>query len=228
MPEAHIIRDFPFDIDERSVLRHQGYRKSSKVSDRVRELLDDAMKSAKTLARPQGIWLVDRIASSTEDSVKLSRGMEIRSKLLARVLRGCTEAVMFAVTVGPDVEAESARLMDEGEAAEAVMLDSAGGEAAEGCANYLNTLVQRDAHRRGLHLTPRFSPGYGDWQLENQRELFEALSPGKINITLTESCVMIPRKSISAVLGLGPLDKIRTGTSPCKQCAMGSKAADKK
>ena len=174
----------------------------------MKGLLKDTIAISRELARPQGIWRLEKL-----DGCNL-----LFSKQVTRLLRGCVEVVIFAVTAGPDIEAEVSRLMEDGKMAEAVMLDSIGGEVAEGCANYLNKLVQKDAHRRALHMTPRFSPGYGDWPLERQRELFDALDPSRIGIKLNQSFVMIPRKSISAILGLGPIEAIRTGASPCKGC----------
>lgn len=208
MTQSRIIRDFPFEIDERSVLRHQGYRKSSPVADRVKGMFTEAVSRARELAQPRGIWKIEKTGDCP---IFLSKQVE-------RLLRGCVEVVLFAVTAGSAIEAEVSRLMEEGEMAEAVMLDSIASEVAEGCAIYLNKLVRSDAHRRSLHLTPRFSPGFGDWPLERQRDLFVALDPSHIGIKLTESCVMIPRKSISALLGLGPIDAIRTGASPCREC----------
>lgn len=222
MSNLHIIRDFPFDINKRSVLRHQGYKPSSRVSDRVRVMLEEAIRKAKELAQPAGMWKEEEIRDGgSSDLVVLADGLQIKSKLVKKVMRGCSRAAIFAVTIGSQLEVEVAKLMKAGDMAEAVMLDSVGGESAEGCAEYLNKLVQKEAHRRGLHLTMRFSPGYGDWLLEGQRWLFKALTPEKIGITLTESCLMIPRKSITGIIGLGPLDEIRTAASLCKKCKGG-------
>lgn len=218
MPPASIIREFPFEIDERAVLRHQGYKPSSPVSDTVKELLAGSIDRASQFARPQGIWKIERIEEIGKEFVSISGGLEIHSEQVARLLKGCIELVLFAVTIGPETEDEAARLMEEGDGAESLMLDCVASEAVEGCANHVNKLVQDNAHRRGLHLTPRFSPGYGDWTVEHQSELFEALDPGRIGIKLTDSSMMIPRKSVSAIVGLGPIDAIRTGASPCKGC----------
>lgn len=200
-------------------MKHLGYKPSSHVSDRVGVMLNEAIKRAKELAHPAGMWQEEKLNNDEySGALVLAGGLKISSKLVKRVMRGCSRVVIFAVTIGHELEAEVAKLMKAGDMAEAVMLDSVGGESAEGCAEYLNQLVQKEAHRRGLHLTMRFSPGYGDWRLEGQRELFKALTPEKIGITLTESCLMLPRKSITGIIGMGALDEIRTGASLCKKC----------
>jgi hypothetical protein len=215
---VHIIRNFPIEINRRAALRHLGYKSGSKIDDRIKTIIDQSLERAKQLAEPAGIYLIDIIVEHSADEVKLGCGIVIRSKPVSRLMRFCTKAVIFTVTVGPAAEAEAAQIMDD-KPAEAVILDSAAGEAAEGAVEYLHKTIQMHSHRANLHLTPRFSPGYADWPLEAQRDIFACLRPERIGITLTETCMMIPRKSVSGIIGLGPLPGIRTGASPCKQCA---------
>ena len=215
---AHIIRNFPIEINRRAALRHLGYRPSSRMDSRIKNLFDEAIERAKQLAQPAGIYLIDPVTELSADSIKLGCGIVIKSKPVARLMRGCVKTVIFAATVGPAAEDEAARIMNENPA-EAVMLDSAAGEATEGAVVYLHKSIQLHSHRANLHLTPRFSPGYGDWPLEAQRDIFACLKPERIGITLNEACMMIPRKSVSGIIGLGPIPGIRTGASPCKECA---------
>jgi len=219
----HVIKNFPIEINRRAALRHLGYKPSSKIDDRIKNMIDTAFTRAVEMAEPRGLYFTDKIAEHTEGEVVLDCGFRIRSKQVSRLLKACVEMVVFAATIGPDAETEAAKLMDK-KPAEAVILDAAAGEATEGAVEYIHRSVQSDAHRRGLHLTPRFSPGYGDWSLEAQRELFPHLKPEKIGITLNQSCMMIPRKSVSGIVGLGPLPGIRTGASPCKECSKNIKS----
>ena len=200
------------------MLRHLGYKPSSRMDSRVKNLIDEAIERAKQLAEPAAIYLIDTISKLSADEVKLGCGIIIQSKPVARVMRGCVKAVIFAATIGPAAENEAARIMN-GNPAEAVTLDSAAGEAAEGAVEYLHKSIQIHSHRANLHLTPRFSPGYGDWPLEAQRDIFACLKPERIGISLNQAYMMIPRKSVSGISGIGPIPGIRTGASPCKQCA---------
>jgi len=214
----HVIKNFPIQVNLRATLRHLGYKPSSKIDDRIKGMIDNAIERAVELAEPVGIYFIDKIVDHTADEVALECGFRIESKQVSRLLNACVEVVVFAATIGPAAESKAAEMMHD-KPAEAVILDSAAGETAEGAVDYLHRSIQADAHRRGLHLTPRFSPGYGDWPLEAQRDIFASLKPGDIGITLTESCMMIPRKSVSGIVGLGPLPGIRTGASPCKECS---------
>ena len=118
----------------------------------------------------------------------------LRSKALAKNLCGCPEAVIFAATIGVEVDrliGKNLRLSP----AKAMLLDAIGTERIESlcdvfCAEWENT-------------RPRFSPGYGDLPLESQKVLFSILDcQRKIGLCLNESLMMSPSKSVTAILGL--------------------------
>jgi len=216
-PKVHVIRNFPIEINLRAVKRHIGYKPDSEMDEKIEGVFDKAVARARRLAAPRAKYLIDKISEHNDERVKLECGFEVKSAQVSRMLRNCLEAVLFAATVGPDAETEAAELM-KSKPTEGMILDAAAGEAAEGAVDYLHWSLQKDAHRRRLHLTPRFSPGYGDWPLPAQREIFACLDPSEIGIELTEACMMVPRKSVTGIFGLGPLPGIRTGGSPCRKC----------
>ena len=77
--------------------------------------------------------------------------------------------------------------------------------------------MERIAYQSGYQGTLRYSPGYCDWDTEQQKEVFQAIDAGSIGVVLTESCFMIPQKSISGVIGIG--ERGREKTSPCIVCS---------
>ncbi len=217
-PKIHVIRNFPIEINLRAVKRHIGHKPGTDMGKEVESVFDKAVARARALAVPQAMYFIDKIAGHTDDRVELECGFEVKSRQVSRMLRNCREAVLFAATVGSDAEMEATDLM-KSKPTEGMILDAAAGEAADGAVDYVHRSVQKDAHRRKLHLTPRFSPGYGDWPLPAQREIFSCLDPSEIGLELTEACMMVPRKSVTGIFGLGPIPGIRTGGSPCKNCA---------
>lgn len=116
---------------------------------------------------------------------------------LAKVLKGCSSAVIFAATVGLGMDRLITRYGTVSPA-RAVMLQAIGAERIESLCNKFNTELKEKYITR-----PRFSPGYGDFPLEFQREIFNLLSPNKrIGLTLNESLLMSPTKSVTAVVGI--------------------------
>ncbi len=100
------------------------------------------------------------------------------------------------------------------------MLDSAGSAAVESLTGYVNNIVCQQALSKGLALTPRISPGYGDWTLQEQGIVFTLLPGDKTGVTLTEKCMMQPHKSVSFAIGIGEGFTIVKSVGRCRYCGM--------
>lgn len=144
--------------------------------------------------------------------VTLEGGTRFNSRDLAAYLKGCEEALLLGATLGSRVDAAIRRLalgsVAEGAAAQAV--------AAALIESYCDE-VQARFDTGGLAQRPRFSPGYGDWDLAEQRLLFPVLNCAKlIGLTLTEGCMMAPSKSVTAVIGLS--EDVQCVWNKCMTC----------
>ena len=127
--------------------------------------------------------------------------MEVESKNLSAVLRGCEKAILVAATAGieADMLVKRAEVTSK---AEALILNSV---AIAGIEKYMGMLNEYfKGMYSGYELRPRYSPGYGDVPLELQRELLAVLdTKRKIGVALSDSLLMTPTKSVSAVIGVG-------------------------
>jgi len=126
--------------------------------------------------------------------------MSAESAHLARNLRGCEEAVLFVATLGIEVEQQRKRAAISS-TAKALVLDAMGSAAIEQFCNDFSGVI--DSNYSTHRLRPRFSPGYGDLSLDVQRDMLNVLdAQRKIGVSVTEGGLMIPQKSVSAVIGL--------------------------
>ncbi len=146
------------------------------------------------------------------EGVMLECGVRLTSRDLARHLQGCGEALLLGATLGSRVDVAIRRLalgsVAEGAAAQAV--------AASLIESYCDQ-VQAAADTGGLAQRPRFSPGYGDWNLQEQRLLFPVLNCAKlIGLTLTDGLMMAPSKSVTAIIGLS--EKTECVWNRCMTC----------
>ena len=137
------------------------------------------------------------------------------SRALCRNLAGCDEIVLFAGTIGLEMDrliARSAKLSP----ARAVMLQAIGTERVESlCDAFEEWLIGE-----GLEISTRFSPGYGDVPLSMQRDIFEALDcPKRIGVSLNESLLMSPAKSVTAIIGIAKEPRERC-VHNCAACAL--------
>ena len=110
----------------------------------------------------------------------------------------------MAGTVGSEVDRLLARY-GKLSVAKAVVMQAAAAAMVEAYCNELNAMWKKEYLEKGLYLRPRFSPGYGDFPLSAQKQILDGLEAGKrIGITLTEGFLMLPSKSVTAVIGGEP------------------------
>lgn len=128
--------------------------------------------------------------------------VRITSKGLTKNLENCNSAVIFAATVGIEID----RLIKRygyTSPARAVMLQAVGAERIEALCDVFCADIEREAQKNGFTIRPRFSPGYGDLKIELQADIFRVLDcPRKIGATLNSSLLVSPTKSVTAFIGL--------------------------
>lgn len=128
--------------------------------------------------------------------------MGTSSEALQRNLAGCESAVVFAATVGVELDRQIARASATSPA-KALLLGAIGAERVEALCDAFEAELSAQKTEVGEALRPRFSPGYGDLPLEVQRAIFAMLDcPRKIGVTLTECLLMSPSKSVTAIIGV--------------------------
>lgn len=160
---------------------------------------------------------------SAKSDIPLLRiaGMEIRSRSLSRNLRGCGNVYLMAATLGLGPDRLIARASVT-HMSRAVILQAAAAAMIEAWCDEVNQKMIREAAEEGLYCRPRFSPGYGDFPLEYQQDFAQILRMQKeIGVSLTESLLMMPSKSVTAVVGItGEKQKcVLHGCEVCDQAA---------
>jgi cobalamin-dependent methionine synthase I len=121
---------------------------------------------------------------------------------LARAFRECECVVCFVGTLGHDIEDEIGSLTRRGKLADAFVVDALGSAGIEHTVERFYTALEDHFRLRGKRLSLRFSPGYCDWPLDQQTQLLDLVDTGRVGVTLLESSLMTPRKSISGIFGI--------------------------
>ena len=156
------------------------------------------------------------------DSIFVPKGNDMH-----RLLENCDEAILMAATLG----AQSERLLLRYQArssADALIMDAVLSAAIEAVCDQQEQLLRKAYLESGKHLTDRFSPGYGDMPLEQCKEICAVLDTEKrIGLTVSRSGIMIPRKSVTAIIGISRYEQPRR-PSPCAVCAMRNTCALRK
>ena len=125
-----------------------------------------------------------------------------RSEKLKKNLEGCRSAVLFAATIGSGID----RLIRRNEKADprlGLLLQGLGAERVESLCDAFNDDVKKVCEEMGRETRMRYSPGYGDLPIEVQRDFLPLLdAERRLGITLSESCLMAPSKSVTAIIGI--------------------------
>ena len=183
------------EINEREAFRYMGYSMKD-APEEIGGLFSDCVKLFSEVVSYKACFTKVKIKSFGEGRLDLGFG-EFQSFNLEKNLSGCGKAYIFAATAGIAVD----RLImkySKLEPSKSVVIDAIGSAAIEGFCNKVNGEMKKDAVTR-----PRYSPGYGDMALSNQKNVLEFLDAyRKIGISLSDSFMMSPTKSVTAIVGI--------------------------
>lgn len=191
----------PQQIDKKQWLNRLGVK--GEADTQLQQQLYAAERKLLEAASPQGIYRVEEI-----DTFDLP-GSAIKKHLVE-----CNSMIIMAVTLGAGVD-RLIRMSQIKDMAEAVILDAGASILAEQCADILEETIRAE---NSWFVTGRYSPGYGDFPVEMQGRLIrEVDGPRTIGLTTNESHILIPRKSITAIIGMAD-HPVKGYMATCNEC----------
>lgn len=184
-----------YNINITEALRYMGADKGA--DQRLLSLTNGISAELFKTCRPLACYTDVRVKM---DGDLLNLGFaEIKSSALSKNLKGCSRAIVFASTLGADFE-RLLKLKQITSPTEMLVLDAVGSAAIEGVCNEFENIIKEEF---GYRLKPRFSPGYGDFDISFQKNIVEELKTKKnIGLAVSDSLMLIPTKSVTAIIGL--------------------------
>lgn len=204
------------------VLKSQGIPLDAELPERITALIESALEMYGELADPRCLY--SEIGHDEFAEIYEGEGRNEPRTPLEAIYPRADRLALFAATMGEEVSSRIGELFRENEPAMGFMLDAIASERAELAAaivadRYLEALLDG-----GAAISPTailaYSPGYCGWHITAQRKLFARLQPERIGITLNDSCLMVPLKSISGVLvaGRGSIHEFDNDYDFCDAC----------
>jgi len=176
------------DVQICRYLRLYGRSPGAALEERIREM----RKSAAAAIRPARVW-------RRFEDVAIAGGAGSQS--LAKHLAGCHAVYLVCATIGVAFDALQRRTAAVS-ASDAFVLQAIGAAAVEAFMDDVELEIRREL-LDGETLVSRYSPGYGDYPLAEQRRLLSLLdAPRRAGVSLTDDMLMVPSKSVSAVIGV--------------------------
>lgn len=214
--EYQRISDIDVRFTKESLLKRIGVsKKQRQISNRLEAEMEKATETICAAADPEAIFKVVPVNRSN-GSVHLDDGPPLQSKRVAYVLKPCDKAVAFLVTLGEKVD----RLIQKETEARphyGYVLDAAASVAADAVAEEVQDYIEKKLSDEKA-TTFRYSPGYCDWPLEEQKTLFQVLPNEKIGVKLDRNALMSPRKSISGLFGICSAETAKKQGNACTIC----------
>ena len=188
-------------LNKNEILRYLGSRQNG-LNPRIEELLERCMDETRRIC--QGKYIYRRFpVVFTDQGVEIpGTGICMTGKDIRDHLESCRDVYLLCATAGVELDKRIRRWMIT-EPDAGVVLDACGIQAVEQIADMAEREIEKAVQAEGKNITWRFSPGYGDMPLELQRDFIRVLDTyRKIGVSLSESFLMIPSKSVTAVIGV--------------------------
>ena len=172
---------------------------SGQLYDEVEKLIKKA-EDTLSLTGAYRIMGIDRI---DPPKVILEDGTVFSGTKLAELMKDCDQALIMLATGGSKIMELINKLQKEGKMSEAVVIDAAASEITDSVLDMVMLHVGQILRSKGKVLTNRrFSPGYGDFDIEQQKKIYRLMNGVSFGITLNEACLLLPEKSVFAVAGI--------------------------
>jgi len=214
-----LITGWPLEISLEAIMRGEGMdlqavrsRKPALVAAAERALVEGL-----PLIHPAAILREVGVKEHRHNRILLENGEALTGPLVADHLGGAQRLVAVVCTIGPALETEVSRLLNE-DPPYALALDGLGNAAVETLSQEICSHIGGQILTSGQTASTPLSPGIPDWPVEiGQREIFSLLNPSKAGIRLTTGGMMVPKKSVSFVVGIGPA---MSQTGLCLICSL--------
>ncbi|MDI6777364.1 MAG: hypothetical protein QMD03_09080 [Syntrophales bacterium] len=191
-------------VPHERVYRRLGYRKGvTMILSWQKEEVERYIADAQSLIHLQGAAIRMPVQERDTARVILSNDVVFESRQLTAFLEHCREVVLMGATAGNDIMKAMEGDTTSHHLTRRVVFDATASEAVDASLDWIMDYFNRELRRENKMLTQkRYSAGYGDFSLENQKTIHRLLELDRIGVKITASCILVPEKSVTAIAGV--------------------------
>ena len=217
-----VIRDIPLSLKTKEILRREGIGDYSKVKPEIISVLQEllATLNEEHLLEPAIAYEFYAITQVSHDRLSLENNAVLHGSLLPSVLSSAKELAAVVCTIGSVLEEMATRDFQRGDPLRGLLLDGIGSAAVDSLLQEACKLIEQEASSSGYQASSPLSPGMHGFPIAEQRRLFDLIPAQEIGVSLTNSGMLIPRKSISTVIGMGSQMPTWTRAESCAHCSL--------
>ena len=203
-------------IDKNEALRYMGF-KGTTPDEKMLFLINECERELLKVINPRYTYKIFDIELHNNTVEVKGTNMKMDSSDIFKHLNGCEKSVFFAATISENADSliRSAQISDM---TKALIFDCLSNVAIEQVCDKIEEIIKADYPE--YFQTWRFSPGYGDLSIETQKDFIKVLdATKKAGICLTDSFILTPKKSVTAIIGLSTKE-IERKNRGCQSCNM--------
>ncbi len=188
------------DINKEEVLRYLGYN-NQVLDEKLSTQIDIGIKELKSIGREKFTYHVFEIEMKDYNIKLLNSNLKFRGKDIYNHLKDSSRCAVIAVTLGVQVD-KKIMGYSKIDLMKSLIIDACASAAIEAICDNIELEISKIAKIQGFNITSRYSPGYGDFHLDIQPDILNSIDAyKKIGLSTTENFILLPRKSVTAVIG---------------------------
>jgi hypothetical protein len=215
-----VIRDIPLSLNIKEVRRRQGLGGKAKVRPEIKSLILELLAGLENehLLEPAAAYERYPVTGMTGGQISLAGGKAVHGPALPAFFPEARELAIIVCTIGPRLEEQASDYTKNGQALRGMLLDGIGSAAVDKLIPEVTKLIAAGVAPLGYQLSSPVNPGMPGFALTEQRNIMELAGADKIGVSLTRSGILLPRKSVSMVIGIGPRMTRWTQAEVCARC----------
>jgi len=203
-------------IDKKEVLRYLGY-KNQKIDKNMTDLIEECCEEIIDICKENSVYEIFDIENKDDQIFLLGSTLVLKDNDIKKLLVNSKKCVVMAATLGAGVDSKIA-YYSKFNITKGLIMDACATTAIEYLCDELQNEIMKNALEDNLFITNRYSPGYGDFSIDNGENILNVLDAyKKIGLSITANSIMIPRKSVTALIGLSEIQN-KKSIEGCKSC----------
>lgn len=217
-----VVRDIRLSMRSRELLRREGIKEYSRLRPEIRDVIKGLLVEVRRgrLVQPAIAYEVYSITKMESRRLHLDGEAILNGPMLPAALPGARELAVVVCTIGPELEQKVTDYSEEGEPLRSLLLDGIGSAAVDSLVREAVKLIAQEASSRGLEASSPLGPGMPGFPISEQWQMLNLVRSDEIGVSLTTTATMVPRKSVSMVMGIGPHMPTWTQAEVCARCSL--------
>lgn len=204
-------------INEKEVLRYLEYN-GQDINENLKSTIIECIKITKEKINPRYTLRVYPILRNNVNIIEIDNSdLKFESRDVYKLLEDCQECIIMAATLGIEIEKEIKKYSYT-ELTKSIIIDACATTAIEEYCELIQNNIKKELLNKNKYITMRYSPGYGDLHINANKKIINFLSADRdIGLTITDRGIMIPRKSVIAIIGISKVQKLEL-SQKCSNC----------